>query len=701
MSTSSPKPQKIHISLSQKMNLLLPYIKKKVVEQIRSVWVIVLYLIFFQTVVLGINIADASLIAGGLTVVILGLAFFMEGLFLGLMPLGESIGLKLPQKSKLPGILLFAFILGVGVTLAEPAIGVLKVAGSSVKAWEAPLMFIILNKYSNLLVYAVGLGVGVAVVFGMLRFLYNWSLKPFLYILVGILTVLTIIASLNPNLIYLVGLAWDCGGVTTGPVTVPLVLALGIGVCRVVSSGNSENSGLGVVTLASLFPIITVMILGFSLLSSVPNPMDKMEFFSEKSRPAVTKMFSSETALIGYAMLNSDVQGQLAVFGNDKTKMLDFFSKAGKDESFSKQAFGDKVAGFKKWVIMSGSDEQKIAVFGSLESAKDKLKEFSENNLTLDMKDVLKRNGFASMQAILPLSLFMMIVLFIFLRERLSHPDEVVLGIFFGLVGMGLFNIGIELGLSKLGEQVGSKLPSSFKEVHIEGKKISIPGFKEEIIQTSIDVKGNEKKFFYLKEGDKYKQVPFNEVGYDKKAQYYEYVPTRGPLYGGENGFWGKFVVLLFAFFMGYGATLAEPALNALGIKVEELTVGTFKKSILMQAVAVGVGLGMFFGLVKIIWNIPLAGLLIPPYLVLMLVSALSTEEFTNIGWDSAGVTTGPITVPLVLAMGLGIGSQVGVVEGFGILAMASVFPILSVLITGLVVNSRRKKNLGNQTVKA
>jgi hypothetical protein len=150
-------------------------------------------------------------------------------------------------------------------------------------------------------------------------------------------------------------------------------------------------------------------------------------------------------------------------------------------------------------------------------------------------------------------------------------------------------------------------------------------------------------------------------------------------------------VVILFAFIMGYGATLAEPALNALGVTVEEVTAGTFKKSSLMQAVAVGVGTGIAVGVAKIILNIPLVWILTPSYLLLLIVTRLSTEEFVNVGWDSAGVTTGPITVPLVLAMGLGIGSQVGVVEGFGILASASVFPILTVLLLGLRINRKRK----------
>jgi hypothetical protein len=158
--------------------------------------------------------------------------------------------------------------------------------------------------------------------------------------------------------------------------------------------------------------------------------------------------------------------------------------------------------------------------------------------------------------------------------------------------------------------------------------------------------------------------------------------------------------VLLFAFVMGYGATLAEPALNALGLTVEELTVGTFRKSLLMQAVAVGVGIGMLFGVARIIWEIPLVWLLAPPYLLLLYLTHCASEEFVNIGWDSAGVTTGPITVPLVLAMGLGIGGQVGVVEGFGILAMASVYPILTVLAVSLWVTRRRRSALQEAAVQ-
>ncbi|MFT5170670.1 MAG: hypothetical protein ACI9BD_000439, partial [Candidatus Marinamargulisbacteria bacterium] len=94
-------------------------------------------------------------------------------------------------------------------------------------------------------------------------------------------------------------------------------------------------------------------------------------------------------------------------------------------------------------------------------------------------------------------------------------------------------------------------------------------------------------------------------------------------------------------------------------------------------------------------YNLPLEYFLLPPYLLLIFLTIFSSEQFVNFGWDSAGVTTGPITVPLVLAMGLGIGANVpGVTDGFGVLSLASVGPIISVLTVGLIVSktSNRKR---------
>ena len=135
---------------------------------------------------------------------------------------------------------------------------------------------------------------------------------------------------------------------------------------------------------------------------------------------------------------------------------------------------------------------------------------------------------------------------------------------------------------------------------------------------------------------------------------------------------------------LGFGATIAEPALNAMGTTVQNLTDGAFPRAVLIRAAACGVGLGTAAGVIKVVFDLPFAQLLLPAYVVAFVMTVLSDEIYVNLAWDAAGVTTGPVTVPLVLAMGLGIGNTMHAVEGFGILALASVGPIISVLAVGL-----------------
>ena len=645
---------KVKVTFSQALGMIGPYFRDRVLEQVKAVWLIITYLLLFQTFVLGIAIYDASVIAVGIALVVVGLTFFMEGLVLGLMPLGEIVGVKLPQKQSLPVMLIFALGLGFLATLAEPAISVLKAAGSTVKAWEAPLLYLLLNKASGVLVNSVGTGVGIAVMFGMMRFKYGWSLKPFIYLLVGCLTAATAAACfLSENFLHLAGLAWDCGAVTTGPVTVPLVLALGIGISRMLGDSDDGASGFGVVTLASLFPIITVLLLGSYFIGSVPEPDSQpARFFSHEK---TSYLFETESEKLAYMVSNTDEATQNAYLAELPPK--------------SRSAVEAEIIDLRRR--------------GSSGSAN-----------VEGMGQILLRNLGMGVQAIGLLGVPMLLVLWVLLRERLPRSDETFLGLGFAIVGMGIFSVGIELGLTKLGDQIGSKIPAAYKSVQLADEKTVIDGFDPSVVQTAITPSGEKRQFLTVSKGEVYKTIPYAEGDYNPSRGSFQYIPTLGPLYGTEGGIGGILVVLIFAFILGYGATMAEPALNALGSTVEELTVGTFKKSLLMQAVAVGVGFGIAFGVAKIMFDLPLIAMCGPPYVLLLFITKLSTEEFVNIGWDSAGVTTGPITVPLVLAMGLGIGGEVGVVEGFGILSMASVCPIMSVLCVGLVVNARRKKTL-------
>jgi hypothetical protein len=232
-------------------------------------------------------------------------------------------------------------------------------------------------------------------------------------------------------------------------------------------------------------------------------------------------------------------------------------------------------------------------------------------------------------RAIVPLVLFLLVILKLVLRQKVNEAGIVAYGLVLCVLGMVVFNLGLSYGLSMLGGQSGGTIPAAFTRIE------------------SI---------------------------------------SESPLYYYEVGI---AIALFFAWALGFGATLAEPALNALGITVENLTNGVFKKRMLLYAVSIGVGFGIAAGVLKIIHDIPIGWLLIPGYLAALILTYFASEEFVNIAWDSAGVTTGPVTVPLVLAMGLGFGEAVDAVEGFGILSMASIGPILSVLGTGVWLQVR------------
>ena len=267
-----PQPvPKMKLGSGDILKILQPYLSTRFMDQARAVVPLALYLGLFQYLVLQTPVMDATIIAGGLLAVMVGLMMFMEGLKLGLMPFGEIIGNTLPRKLPLGGVLFIAFLLGVGVTFAEPAIGALQVAGSIVDPEKAPYLFTLLNDRSGATVLLVGLGVGMAAVLGTVRFLRGWSLKPLIFLSLTPTLALSVIAFMDPELSKIVGLAWDCGAVTTGPVTVPLVLALGIGVAAAAGKGaDSSLSGFGIVTLASVFPILGVLLLSFYTAYTVP-----------------------------------------------------------------------------------------------------------------------------------------------------------------------------------------------------------------------------------------------------------------------------------------------------------------------------------------------------------------------------------------------------------------------------------------------
>ncbi len=681
--------RRLKIPFDEAILMLSKYGWTRIKEQIKSVAFIILYLVVFQTLILSVPLANALSTAGGIALVVFGLTFFLEGLVLGLMPLGERVGIKMPQRVGISVIAIFGLILGFGATLAEPAISALRTAGSAITAWDSPLLYMILEPYADWLILSVGIGVGIAVALGMFRFYYNWSIKPFIYIIIPVLIIFSIIAYYNENLNKIIGLAWDCGAVTTGAVTVPLVLALGIGVSRSSNKNKGAGGGFGIILLASAFPILAVLTLGFMLNNNAPKPTDQKTFFSPENRKNALIVFENEEKLIQHAFTHAGEEGRSAYFANDEL-YFDALLSLQKDKDSKNKLIG-KIT-FDNWLINHASDNER-SLLSKVKSEPDKIKAGSSS-----FGNVIAEESLVGIRAVIPLSLLLLIVLIVLLRERIRYKDEVALGIVFTLIGMILLTSGIRLGLASLGSEVGGELPRAFAKEEKFIDRVLIKNFDETVLFSGIAPDGTKKTFFNLiSDQDEIKRVEFKKDRFNEQENIYEHIVSQEPLFGKKLTVLGLILVLLFAFGMGFGATLAEPALSALGLTVENLTVGAIKQKQIVKIVSIGVGIGITLGFSRILFDFPLIWLLVPPYIFLIIFSIFSEEEFTAMSWDSGGVTTGPVTVPLVLAMGLSIGGALNIADGFGILALASAFPIITTLSYGMYKTIKQKRSIENK----
>ena len=226
---------------------------------LRDLLPIALVVVFFQVVVLQQVPADIGQILLGVLFVVLGLTFFIHGLEQGLFPIGESMATAFARKGSLFWLIAFAFALGFGTTVAEPAL--IAVAAEAAKvAAEGGMIDTSMDarkQYASGLRYTVAFSVGLAIVLGVIRIIKGWPVQWFIiggYIMVVIMTMFA------PQEI--IGIAYDSGGVTTSTITVPLVTALGVGLASSIRGRNPMIDGFGLIAFASLTPMIFVMAYG-------------------------------------------------------------------------------------------------------------------------------------------------------------------------------------------------------------------------------------------------------------------------------------------------------------------------------------------------------------------------------------------------------------------------------------------------------
>jgi len=239
----------------------LKLILKKLWGSFKDLLPIILVIAFFQIIVLRQPLPNIVEVVFGGILVVLGLMIFVQGLEMGLFPIGEAMAQALARKGSLLWLLIFSFLLGFSTTVAEPAL----IAVSAEAAEIAARAGLISSSQESMKSYALGLrlsvafSVGIAILIGVLRILRGW---PIHYLIICGYVVVMLMTLIAPQEI--IGIAYDAGGVTTSTVTVPLVAALGVGLATIIKGRSPLLDGFGLIAFASLMPMIFVM--GYGLI---------------------------------------------------------------------------------------------------------------------------------------------------------------------------------------------------------------------------------------------------------------------------------------------------------------------------------------------------------------------------------------------------------------------------------------------------
>jgi hypothetical protein len=220
---------------------------------------IILVVAFFQVVVLQQPLPHVGEVLYGAVLVVVGLMLFVQGLEMGLFPIGESLAYALTRKGSVTWLLIFSFGLGITTSIAEPALIAVAEEASRVAsaggliADDAPTR----HTYALGMRITVALAVGLAILLGVLRILKGWPLP---WLIIGGYSMVMALTPFAPEEI--IGIAYDIGGVTTSTITVPLVTALGVGLAGSIKGRNPVVEGFGLIAFASIMPMIFVMIYG-------------------------------------------------------------------------------------------------------------------------------------------------------------------------------------------------------------------------------------------------------------------------------------------------------------------------------------------------------------------------------------------------------------------------------------------------------
>ncbi|MGN1047555.1 MAG: DUF1538 domain-containing protein [Eubacteriales bacterium] len=218
-------------------------LKEKIKESLSSVLPITMIVLILSITLVPMEIGTLALFLAGAVLLIVGMGFFQLGAEMAMTPLGRGIGVKLTKNKKIILVLAVCFLMGVIITIAEPDLQVLANQVASIP--------------NMVLICTVAVGVGIFLMLAFLRIYFKFRMATVLTILYIIVFACSFFAPAE-----FIPVAFDSGGVTTGPMTVPFIMTLGVGLCAIRSDKESSNDSFGFIALCSVGPILMVLLLG-------------------------------------------------------------------------------------------------------------------------------------------------------------------------------------------------------------------------------------------------------------------------------------------------------------------------------------------------------------------------------------------------------------------------------------------------------
>ena len=230
---------------------MFSYLKSKSMEVLKAMLPLVIVIIIMQFTLIKMPLDQFWPFLAGVIMAISGMILFLVGLEIGILPMGQAIGAELPRRRSFPLLIIVAFLLGFVATIAEPDVIILTGQIAHVTDGEIG---------ANVLTYIIGIGIAFFVAMAMLRIVFGFRMA---YLMAASYLVIIVLSFFTPA--EFVPVAFDAGGVTTGPMTVPIILALGLGFSSALAGRSAISDGFGLIGLASVGPIIAIMIMGIIL----------------------------------------------------------------------------------------------------------------------------------------------------------------------------------------------------------------------------------------------------------------------------------------------------------------------------------------------------------------------------------------------------------------------------------------------------